>query len=96
MIKLNAPIEYKESVFDPDHSFPSCSHSNYKLVVKKGILGKYKLKVYAGFNSHFLNLDFKVATRDRDIFEGMIQKALEKYPIFTISREDLCKYLGIY
>ena len=96
MIEFNIPVRYMERVSHPNHTITGCREDHYTLVVKRGILGRCVLEVYAGRYKDLQSLDLKVATWNIDAFKELAYDALtKKYPIFTIYYEDLYKFLGI-
>ena len=68
----------------------------YKLVVKRGFLGRYVIKIFSGVDKYRLSCDLRLTTWNEDTFKRWLnERILKKYNIFCANCSFLCDLFGI-
>ena len=68
----------------------------YKLVIKRGFLGRYVIKIFSGGDKYQLSCDLRLTTWNEDTFKRWLNGIiLKKYNVFGAKYSYLCDLFDI-
>jgi hypothetical protein len=85
---MRRPVRYEEL------SYVKCTY--YKLIIKRGLLGRYVIKILSGSSKNQLSCDLQLTTWNEDTFKRWLHEIiLKKYNVFCARYTYLCDLLNI-
>ena len=85
---MKRPVKYEEVSYVKD--------TYYKLVIKRGFLGRYVIKVLSGGNKNQLSCDLRLTTWNEVTFKRWLDGIiLKKYNVFCARYSFLCDLFNI-